>query len=142
MTLRDIRRFQRVEPDGYLALSRRLAALGDAVSFRSAVDRAYYAAFLTAREELSGKGYGPFSSSSRAHAEVGEALRRTNKPAYRRLRILRQARNRLTYRIEAVDSPGGQSLGELLNLAQGVINAAAILPPAPPPPPGLGPPGL
>ena len=95
MTLRDIRRFQRVEPDGYLSLSRRLAALGDAVSFRSAVDRAYYAAFLTAREELSGKGYGPFSSSSRAHTEVLEALRQLSGPASRRLRILRQARTAL-----------------------------------------------
>ena len=128
MTLRGIRRFQRVEPDGYLALSRRLAALGDAVSFRSAVDRAYYAAFLMAREELSGKGYGPFSSSSRAHTEALEALHQLSGPASRRLRILRQARNRLTYRIEAVDAPGGQSLGELLDLAQGVIVAVIALP--------------
>ena len=133
MTSRDIRRFQRVEPSGYLALSCRLAALSDAASFRSAVDRAYYAAFLSAREELSRKGYGPFSSSSRAHTEVGEALRRSSKPAYRRLRILRQARNRLTYRIELVDLPPGQSLGELLNLAQGIIAAMPALPPAPAP---------
>ena len=142
MTLRGIRRFQRVEPDGYLALSRRLAALGDAVSFRSAVDRAYYAAFLAAREELSRKGYGPFSRSSRAHTEVLEALHQLSGPASRRLRILRPARNRLTYRIEAVDSPGGQSLGELLDLAQGVIGAATALPQTPPPLPGLDPPGL
>ena len=58
-----------------LNLADELAHRPTPASLRSAGDRAYYAAYLTTRDQLARKGYARFRSGGSAHARVGEALR-------------------------------------------------------------------
>ena len=103
----------------------------DGTAHRSAVDRAYYAAFLTARDTLAQKGYGNFPAGSQAHLSVVGVLRPISHDAARRLTVLRRARNRLTYQPGRQTLPRGQSLAELLDSARVVIEAVQALPAKP-----------
>lgn len=128
MSSRAIRRFNSVAPTDYLALSVALASSTDEASRRSAVDRAYYAAFLATRDELAIKGYINVARNSNTHAQVADALRGIDKNANEMLFDLRRARNRLTYRTESATLPRGQSIPELLDSARAVIEAVRALP--------------
>ena len=130
MTSRFAFSFPEISPEEYLALAQDLAAVGGAAALRTAVDRSYYAAFLQTRDELTRKGYGPFTRRAQTHGEVGRALRDLDHRAGNDLRILRWARNALTYETEEAAVDNGQSPAELLDLAQGVIDAVDALPPA------------
>ena len=102
-------------------------ASGEA-SLRSSVDRAYYAAFLAARNELIDKGYISVEQGPDTHTQVGIALSTLNGNHGRRLRFIRRTRNRLTYETEAVSFPNGPSIGTVLDSAKIVIEAVRTLP--------------
>ena len=131
MTMRADFSFPEISPEQYLDLARDLITVGGAAALRTAVDRGYYAAFLQTRDELSRKGYGPFANRAQTHTEVGLALRDLDRDAGNDLRILRWARNRLTYETERAAVARNQSPVGLLALAQSVIDAVDALPPAP-----------
>ena len=95
---------------------------------RSAVDRAYYAAFLTARNELDSKGYLNPGSGPQTHAQVIVALTRAHRNSGRTLRSLRMARNRLTYQTGRVALPYGMTIATVLDSARLVIEAVRVLP--------------
>ena len=92
-----IRNFEPIEPQAYLDLPIRLSRSSDEASRRSALDRAYYAAFLIARNELNDKGYIVAIQRSETHSQIIIALTKAARNPGRRLELLRRARNRLTY---------------------------------------------
>ena len=122
------RSFGFVEPDDYLQLADEWAQLDNPASRRSAVDRAYYAAFLTARDELTAKGYGPFAANSQTHGQVQAVLLEVRPEISQRLSDLRQARNRLTYGTGPTRLPRRQTLGGLLDSARAIMAAVETLP--------------
>lgn len=129
MNSASIRSFDAVTPEFYLDLARELANSMDGVSLRSAVDRAYYSTFLAARDEIAAKRYTSFTTGSGAHSQVVEALSNIGRRDLgRQLRILRRARNQLTYQTSPMELPKGQSLGTLLDSAHIVIEAVQSLP--------------
>ena len=123
-----IRSFEPVEPQSYLALAVRLSGASDEASRRSAIDRAYYAAFLTTRNELNDKGYIVAVQRSESHAQVVVALTLMSGTLGRRLELLRRARNRLTYQTDIANLPEGLSLEIMLDSARRVIEAVRALP--------------
>jgi uncharacterized protein (UPF0332 family) len=64
---------------------------------RSAISRAYYAAFNLAKGYLESEGYGPYAEDASAHGEVKRAFNRTEdrvrKSIGQRLDALRESRN-------------------------------------------------
>ena len=122
------RSFEAVEPSDYLELANEWAQSSNSAVLRTAVDRAYYAAFLTARDQLTAKGYGDFAADSRAHRQVGEALSEVRSQHGEMLRILRRARNRLTYQTVPIRLPRRQTRQALLDWAREVMAAAEALP--------------
>ena len=123
-----VRNFRPVEPDAYLQLAIEWAQSDDEATLRTAVDRAYYAAFLSARDELAAKGYASFAASSQAHGQVRAALSSVRRRLGRRLSALRRARNRLTYETGPTELPDGLTLQELLASARQIIAAVEALP--------------
>lgn len=128
MNLRVTRNFAAVDPAAYLSLAIEWTQSTDTATSRSAVDRAYYAAFLTARDQLSAKGYGPFSAGPQAHIQVAKALSDIKADVGERLISLRRARNRLNYQTGSVNLPRSQSMQSLMQFARVVIEAAQSLP--------------
>lgn len=128
MTSRATRSFDAIDPSSYLTVATDLAREQNAAAIRSAIDRAYYAAMLTARDQLTEKGYRQFTRGPEAHAQVVNALKGIAKEAAETLRMLRQARNRLTYQPGRQVLPRGQSLRQLLEGASIVIEAVRALP--------------
>ena len=122
------RSFEAVEPSAYLVLATDLAKTQDPVAIRSAVDRAYYAAFLTVRNQLTEKGYNQFNRGPGIHGQVARALKRVAREPGEALLMLRYARNRLTYQSDRQILPRGQSVRELLEAARIVIEAVRALP--------------
>ena len=105
-----------------------LALSSDEASRRSAVDRAYYGAFLAARDELIVKGYTNVARSSSAHAQVADVLTGIDKSSSEVLFALRRVRNRLPYQTESIYLPRRQSLQSLLESARAIIEAMRELP--------------
>jgi uncharacterized protein (UPF0332 family) len=128
MTSRAIRSFEAITPSSYLVLATGFAGAKDEAARRSAVDRAYYAAFLTVRDELAHKGYALFTRGPDAHVRVAAALNAIEEGMGERLISLRRARNRLTYQPGRQTLPRGQSLPNLLDSARVVIQAVRNLP--------------
>ncbi len=128
MISRAIRSFGAVAPEEYLVLAAGLALSADTASRRSAADRAYYAAFLAARDELIGKRYISAVGNANAHAQVANVLKDISVDASERLSALRRTRNRLTYQTERINLPRRQSLESLIESARAVIEAVRALP--------------
>ena len=105
-----------------------LAERNDGAARRSAVDRAYYATFLTVRDELANKGYGSFTTGPSAHTRVADALNAIQEDLGEMLITLRRARNRLTYQTGRQTLPTDQSLPALLDSARVVIESVGNLP--------------
>ena len=122
------RNFRPVEPDVYLQLAIEWAQSDNEAILRTAVDRAYYAAFLATRDQLEAKGYGSFAASSRAHGQVRAALWSVRSRLGRRLSALRRARNRLTYETGPTELPDGLTIQEPLDSARRIIAAVEALP--------------
>ena len=123
-----IRNFEPIKPQAYLDLAIRLSGSSDEASRRSALDRAYYAAFLIARSELNNKGYITAIQRSETHGQVIVALTKAARNPGRRLELLRRARNRLTYQTRRASLPEGLSLDMMLESARAVIEAVQALP--------------
>ena len=128
MSSRAIRSFEPLAPDAYLILAVELSESASESSRRSAIDRAYYAAFLTARNELDSKGYINAVRGPQTHAQVIVALTQADRNSGRALKSLRRTRNRLTYQTERINLPRRQSLQSLIESARAVIEAAQALP--------------
>ncbi len=122
------RSFGPITPAAYLTLAIELGETQNAAWQRSAVDRAYYAAFLTTRDELTEKQYGLFTRGPRSHIQVFLALYHIRRDLGLMLRDLRRARNRLTYQTSRQALPQGLSLTALLESARSVIDAVKALP--------------
>lgn len=123
-----VRNVPAVTPAAYLALADEWAQSGETENVRSAVDRAYYAAFLTARDELSRKGYGRFAPTPQAHHQVARSLIAVRPDMGKQMRALRRARNRFTYQTAAAVLPDELTLPELLDFARAIIAAVEALP--------------
>ena len=128
MSSRAIRSFEAVSPEAYLALAMELAQSPNVASRRSAVDRAYYVAFLAARNELDDKSYLRITRGPGIHSQVANALGEIYSDISRMLVQLRQARNRLTYQTTPTYLPRGQSVSELLDTADAIISGVKALP--------------
>ena len=102
------------DPPQFFSLAQKLAS-GDEVSVRTSVSRAYYSAFLVAREELG-------LSRERApdvHKRVIEELRVKSHPVANRLHLLRRMRNTADYELDTcVKSRDAQ---EALTLAMRIL---------------------
>lgn len=118
--------FSRVDPRTYLDLAKTLASQSDAASRRSAVDRAYYAAFLFSRDELAAKVYITPYYSTEDHGYISDNLR-----LHVALDIgnseerLRRARNSITYNTRVITLD--LSLRAIIDMAERVIQAVATL---------------
>ena len=118
-----------VNPEEYLNLSRELMKRSSSESLRTAGDRAYYAAFLFCRDELTRKGYISPSYTTEDHEYVARSLTRLIGSASTMEYWLRQRRNRLTYNTNAL---AGVSISLLADTAQDIIERVKALPPKPP----------
>lgn len=105
MNLNAIRSLEPVDPQEYLALASQLSASPGNASRRTAIDRAYYAAFLTARNELIDRGYLSAVRGPETHIRVITALTEIARNSGITLGILRRARNRVTYETGPTNLP-------------------------------------
>ena len=112
----------------YLELADEWVLAGGSVLLRSAVDRAYYAALLSARDQLAAKGYRSFAASSRTHGQVIATLLSLAPELGDALDFLRRTRNRLTYETGAAELPERYTIQRLLDSARAVIAAVEALP--------------
>ncbi len=128
MTLTQSNIFPSVDPASLLDLATDLARLGSAAALRSAGDRAYYAAFLTTRDELTRKNYSRFTDGPTAHTQVREALRSVSQHMGISLNRLRLARNALTYQTGPVALQRGRTLQWMLDTARNIVNFVNALP--------------
>ena len=128
MASRATRSFEAIAPSSYLTLAIELAGTRNEAARRSAVDRAYYSAFMSARDALTSKAYGRFTRSAGSHRQVTDVLETVNTRLAEDLITLRQARNRLTYQPGSQILPRGQSLTGLLEIARAVLDVVVGLP--------------
>ena len=119
--------FPQFDTANYLRLSRNLAGAPDQASQRSAIDRAYYSAFLIAREQLRLKRY-ITSLRGNEHEIVTQVLLRISRPFGEQVRELRRARSEVTYNLDDVELRAGQSVRWAIDTARVVITAVRALP--------------
>ena len=117
-----------IDPMSLLDLATELAVRARPSDIRTAADRAYYAAFLTTRDQLTLKNYARFTDDGRAHRRVRVALRAIDQDMGSFLNALRVSRNALTYQTGTVTLPRGQTLQWMLNTARTIINYVNSLP--------------
>ena len=98
-----------------LDLADELAHRPTPASLRSAADRAYYAAYLTARDQLARKKYARFNPGGSAHVRVGQALRAIDIDTGNLLSELRFTRNTLTYDTGYVALEGNRTVEWMLD---------------------------
>lgn len=129
MTSRRESVFQALDPFTYIALVDDLASKPDSASRRTAADRAYYAAFLTSRDQLTAKGYiTPFYNSD-DHRYVAENLRILLGSFGNEENRLRTARNKVTYDTRDLKENQGQpSLKWIVDTANQIIERVNKLP--------------
>ena len=128
MSSRAIRSFEAVLPEDYLALAMELALSPYVASRCSAVDRAYYAAFLAVRNQLDDKGYLSVGRGPGVHVQVADLLAQIDSGISRMLVQLRLARNLLTYQTGPTNLRRGQSISELLDSARRINGSVKELP--------------
>lgn len=128
MISRAIRSFEAVMPEDYLALAMELALTPYVASRCSAVDRAYYAAFLAVRSQLDDKGYLSVGRGPGVHVQVADLLAQIDSGISRMLVQLRLARNLLTYQTGPTSLRRGQSISELLDSARRINDSVKELP--------------
>ena len=117
-----------VDPVSLLDLATELAGRARPSDIRTAADRAYYAAFLTTRDQLIRKNYARFTDDGRAHRRVRVALRAIDQDMGSFLNALRVTRNALTYETGPVTLPGGRTLSWMLGTARNLIDFVNALP--------------
>lgn len=115
-----------MDPRDFLAQARRLANAGGAAGNRSAISRAYYAAFNVGCEHCSNWEVN-LSEGSDAHGLLRQLLQTSREPRLTRLsgvlRELRMLRNKADYRLREEHPEGEKAARKALGLAQDVISA-------------------
>ena len=114
-----------------LDLAGELAHRPTPASLRSAADRAYYAAYLTARDQLARKNYARFNPGASAHMRVGQVLRAIDIDAGSLLSELRFTRNTLTYDAGGVALEEDKTVEWMMDTARTIINYVNSLPSQP-----------
>ena len=76
MTSKRLPTYSAIDPCDYLSLAKELSRRTEATCHRTAADRAYYAAFLTSRDELERKGYATPYGSTEDHQYIPRVLKR------------------------------------------------------------------
>jgi hypothetical protein len=123
--------FPAIDPITYIELVDELASRPESPAKRTAADRAYFAAFLFSRDQLTAKGYIIPHNDQQDHKYVTESLKREDllgafgNEEYR----LRIARNRVTYDTHNLfHSQGQPSLNWMISTAKEIIKRVNKLP--------------
>lgn len=129
MTSRRESLFKELNPVTYIALADELASKPESAARRTAADRAYFAAFLTSREQLMSKGYITPYYSSDDHKYVAENLKILLGSFGNEENRLRTARNQVTYDTrELYENQGQPSLKWMVDTAKEIIERVNKLP--------------
>ena len=128
MTSRQSNAFPPTEPLALLEVAAELAGRERPAFLRSSGDRAYYAAFLHSRDQLTRRNYAQFAHRRSIHGQVIQALTRIDRRMGRLLDELRAARNRLTYETGLVTLRANRTLQWMLDAARSLINFVNSLP--------------
>ncbi len=129
MTLRQEPVFPAIDPVAYIGFADELAAKTELPAKRTAADRAYFAAFLTSRDQLTAKGYIVPHYSRDDHKYVAENLKLLLGAFGNQENRLRTARNRVTYDTrDLTHSQGQPSLNWMVNTAKEIIERVKKLP--------------
>lgn len=129
MTSRQEPVFQALDPVTYIALVDELASKPESASRRTAADRAYFAAFLTSRDQLTAKGYIIPYYSSDDHRYVAENLKILLGSFGNEENRLRTARNQVTYDTrDLTENQGQPSLKWMVDTAKQIIERVSKLP--------------
>ena len=121
--------FPALDPVTYIPLVDELASKPDSSAKRTAADRAYYAAFLTSRDQLTTKGYITPHYNSDDHKYVAENLKILLGSFGNEENRLRTARNQVTYDTrELTQNQGQPSLKWMIDTAKQIIQRVSELP--------------
>ncbi len=118
--------FKEVNPVNYLDIARALALDTKPQAQRTAADRAYYAAFLFARDALAAKGYITPYYATKDHEFVTQSLRKHVGNIGNDENRMRTQRNNVTYETGPLGSP---SLTWMIETAETIIKLVDDLPP-------------
>ncbi len=133
MTSRQKPVFPALDPVTYIGLVDELASKPELSARRTAADRAYFAAFLTSRDQLTTKGYIMPDYNSDDHRYVAENLKTLLGAFGNEENRLRTARNRVTYDTRDLTYSQGQpSLTWMVDTAKEIIERVKKLPPCSP----------
>lgn len=117
--------FPAVDPLKYLEFSCEISSRTEPEVRRTAGDRAYYAAFLFARDQLATKGYITPHYHEGDKKYVTEELKRLKYSIGSQEFRLQEHRTKVTYRTRSVGYP---SLEWMIDTAQKIINYVKALP--------------
>ena len=132
MTSRQKPAFPAIDPAGYIGLVDELASKPEPPAKRTAADRAYFAAFLTSRDQLAAKGYIIPYYSQDDHKYVAENLKLLLGAFGNQENRLRTARNCVTYDTRDLTQHEGQpSLSWMISTAKQIIQRVNKLPVCP-----------
>ncbi len=121
--------FQALDPTTYIPLIDELASKTDCASKRTAADRAYFAAFLTSRDQLTAKGYITPYYSLDDHKYVAENLKTLLGAFGNEENRLRTARNQVTYDTrDLIENQRQPSLKWMVDTAKQIIELVSKLP--------------
>ena len=121
--------FPALDPLTYIGLADELASKPELSAKRTAADRAYFAAFLTSRNQLAAKGYIIPYYSSGDHRYVAENLKSLLGAFGNEENRLRTARNRVTYDTRDLTYRQGQPpLNWMVDTAKQIIERVKKLP--------------
>ncbi len=129
MTSRQKPLFPAIDPVAYIGLVDELASKAELPAKRTAADRAYFAAFLTSRDQLTAKGYIMPLYNADDHKYVAENLKILLGAFGNEENRLRTARNRVTYDTRDLTYSQGQpSLKWMVDTAKEIIERIKKLP--------------
>ena len=119
------------EPSKYLELAKELSSKSETAAKRTAVDKAYYAAFLTCRDRLAAKGYITPHYSIEDHKYVATALKHIDTLASfgNEESRLRRIRNKVTYDTRELRvRQGVRPIDWIISIAEEIIRQVEALP--------------
>jgi hypothetical protein len=124
--------FLALDPVAYIELVDELASRPETPAKRTAADRAYFAAFLFSRDQLTTKGYIMPHYSQDDRKYVAENLKLLLGTFGNQENRLRRARNRVTYDTrDLTQSEGQPPLSWMISTAKEIIERVKKLPPSP-----------
>ena len=122
--------FEALEPATLLDIAKKLAQESDSAALRTAGDRAYFAAFLTSRDQLAAKGYISPYDASEDHAYISRQLKLALGGIGDLELQLRRARNMVTYDTRDLthDTRYARPLKWMIDTAESIIERVIALP--------------